>query len=296
MKAWIVFTTWLCFSIAAASSFTTIRYTTNGASVGSYQMFMTSLRRELSSGIRSHDILVTRRPSTITNRNRYLLVQLTGANSAETITIALNMENAYFIGYQADPRRSFFFRDSPTNIEAANSGLFDGTTKVRLQALDTHYINLGDRTRIPLGIITPIRTAINHLRLFNGVNVNASIRESVLVLIQVVAEAARFRVLQRGIEANVNDAFRPGGVVISYQNSWDAVSEQVQLAGADGRFRTPVQLQNENFTPRTVSTVAQVKPDMGLLHYSGPRIFGNHNNSVGVGDLLREQLQRLFKD
>ncbi|XP_065857728.1 ribosome-inactivating protein gelonin-like [Euphorbia lathyris] len=272
------------------SSFTTLQYTTNGASVGSYQTFITSLRRELSSGITSHGILVTRKPSTITKQNRYLLVQLTGANSGETITLALNRENAYFIGYQADARRSFFFNDSPPNVEAPNSGLFDGTTKARVSGLDTHYTSLGDRTKIPLGIITPIRTAVNNLRLFNGVNVSASIRESVLVLIQVVSEAARFKVLQRGIEANVNDAFRPRGVVISYQNSWDAVSEQVQIAGADGRFKTPVQLQNENFTPRIVSTVAQVKSDMGLLHYNNPRIFGDHNDYTGAEDLLQEPL------
>ncbi|XP_065857444.1 ribosome-inactivating protein gelonin-like [Euphorbia lathyris] len=289
MEAWIVFATWLCFSIVTASSFTTIPYTSNGASVGSYQMFMTSLRRELSSRTTNNNILVTRRPSTITNQNRYLLVQLTGANAGETITMALNMENAYFIGYKTNDGRSFFFKDSPTNIEAANSGLFDGTTKVRVQGLDTHYTSLGDRTKIPLGIMTPMRNAINNLRLFNGV-VTTSIRESVLVLIQVVSEAARFKVLQRAIEANINDAFRPKGVVISYQNSWDAISLQVQTAGADGRFRTPVQLQNEDFTPRTVSTVAEVKSDMGLLHYNGPQIFGNHNNSVGAGDLLREQL------
>ncbi|WCJ41751.1 Ribosome-inactivating protein SNAIf [Euphorbia peplus] len=248
-------------------SFPTIQYSTQDTSVGCYQLFMENVRRALASELTSHGIPVLRKSSAVTDDNKYLLVQLDSDSPTETITLALNVVNAYVFGYKADDSRSFFFKDAPAGVEAANNGLFDGTTKVRLMSQDSNYINLGDRTKHPLGISSPIKVAIRFLRQFDGEVIDEDFRRSFLVLIQIVAEAARFKFLQRQIEAHIYDSYKPEGVVISYQNGWDPISEQIQLAGADGSFPKQIQLENDDFIPRYVSNVAEVKADMGILLY-----------------------------
>ncbi|WCJ41750.1 Ribosome-inactivating protein gynostemmin [Euphorbia peplus] len=287
MSMQVIFATWLCCTIAIASSFPTVRYSTQDTSVGCYQLFMATVRRALASELTSHGIPVLRKPSDVTNDNKYLLVQLDGDSPTETITLALNVVNAYVFGYKADEGRSFFFKDAPAGVEAANNGLFDGTTKVRLMSQDSNYINLGDRTKYPLGISSPIKNAIDILRRFDGKIIDDNFRHSFLVLIQNIAEAARFKFLQRQIEADIYDSYKPQGIVISYENKWDLLSEQIQLAGADGAFPKQVQLENDDFTPRYVSNVADVKADMGILLYKG--------SGDRVGDKFQRREERIFE-
>nr|AAO15531.1 ribosome inactivating protein Euserratin 2 precursor [Euphorbia serrata] len=293
-KMWIVLATWLCCNIAISSclnapiNYPSVKFTTHLASVGSYQSFMSSLRKELDSGSESHDIPLLRKPTEITNNNKYLLVNLINYDSQLSITLAVTVVNVYVIGYKS-AGNSFFLKDAPSD---AKTLLFQGTNKITLSSVDSNYNNLGDRSKVGLGI-GPLSRSIDTLNKFNGVSVNNVFKESLLVVIQMVAEAARFKFIQLKIENNLLDEYKPKNDTISYENNWEKLSEQIQLSGTDGKFKKPVTLLYANGTDKIVSTVAQVKPDISILLYKGSSGITAAEEKVGeifAKDVMEEWL------
>ncbi|XP_065866355.1 ribosome-inactivating protein cucurmosin-like [Euphorbia lathyris] len=247
MKQWFLLATWLCFTFAIASSqnYPTVRFTTHLYTTGSYQNFITSLRNNLRSDTQSHGMLVLPNPSQVTYQNKFLLVELINYESKHSITLALYVVDVYVIGYKSEGN-SFFLKDAP---EGSEKLLFDGTEKVRLQ-LDSTYAKLGDRSKIPLGI-GALAAAIDILHNFDGRNVNDAFRHS------------------EYIKNNLEFGYTPKGDTISYENQWNSLSEQIQKSGSDGKFKTKVQVQNEDYSIKYVSSVAEVKPDIAMLLYKG---------------------------
>ncbi|XP_065868619.1 ribosome-inactivating protein cucurmosin-like [Euphorbia lathyris] len=264
----IVLATWLFCNIAIGSCLTapinyaSVRFTTDQASTGSYQSFLSSLRTELDSKYDSHDIPLLRKQSQITDSNKYLLVTLINHESKFNVTLAVMVVNVYVIGFRSGSK-SFFLSDAPDD---ANTLLFGGTTKTKL-SLSTNYQSLGDRSKVGLGI-GPLKKAINALYNFNGA-VSNSLKESLLVVIQMVAEAARFKYIEKQIDNYLLNEYKPKSDTLTLENSWDALSTQIQQSGSSGIFKTPVPLEYANGTKYSVSTVAQIKPDISLLLYKG---------------------------
>ncbi|XP_065866358.1 ribosome-inactivating protein cucurmosin-like [Euphorbia lathyris] len=283
MKVSILLATWLScsFLIASAINYSTVTFTTHLESVGSYQTFITSLRNKLQSGSKSHDIAVLRKESQITNQNMFLLVELINYDEKLSITLAVNVSDAYVIAYKSGAK-SFFLKDAPKVSEAL---LFDRTTKEPRLSVDTNYNNLGDRTKVGLGI-GPLGRAITALNKFDGVSVDATFRNSLLVVIQMVSEAARFKFIELQIENNITGQYKPKWDTITYENRWDRLSEQIQLSGTNGVFKTPVDLENADGTAKIVSNVADVKSDITILKY--------HGSGEGFGEeIVEEWLQVL---
>ncbi|XP_065866860.1 ribosome-inactivating protein cucurmosin-like [Euphorbia lathyris] len=265
MKQWFVLATWLFFTLVIASSqnYPTVRFTTHLYTTGSYQNFITSLRNNLRSVTQSHGIPVLRKPSQVTSQNKFLLVELINYDSKRSITLALYVVDVYVIGYKSEGN-SFFLKDSPKGSEDL---LFAGKEKVRLQ-LDSTYAKLGDRSKIPLGI-GALATAIDTLHNFDGRNVNDAFRHSLVVVAEMVAEATRFKFIEEYIKNNLEYGYTPKGDTISYENQWNSLSEQIQKSGSDGKFKTKVRVQNEDYSIKYVSSVAEVKPDIAMLLYKG---------------------------
>ncbi|XP_065865525.1 ribosome-inactivating protein cucurmosin-like [Euphorbia lathyris] len=287
-KMLIVLATWLFCNIAiglcqnAAINYPTVSFTTHLPSDASYKGLMSSLRKELDSDSESHDIPILRKPSAITQNNQYLLVDLINFNSKLSITLAITVVNVYVIGYKSGGN-SFFLKDAPSD---ANKLLFDGTIKKTLTTVDTNYINLGDRTKVGLGI-GPLNKAIDTLSKFNGVSVDKTFKDSLLVVIQMVAEAARFKFIQQKIHDNLLEEYKPQNDVLSLENSWEALSKQIQLSGSDGQFKTAVQLLNAAGAIYSVTNVAQVKSDISLLLYKGS---GRTVEEERSGEILAEEV------
>ncbi|XP_065865905.1 ribosome-inactivating protein cucurmosin-like [Euphorbia lathyris] len=260
----IVLATWLFCNIAIGSclktpiNYPSVTFTTHLASDGSYRDLMSSLRRELDSGSKSHDIPILRKSSEITKANQYLLVNLINYESKFNVTLAITVVNVYVIGFKSGSN-SFFLSDAPSD---ATSLLFHGTKPQKL-TVSTNYNILGDRSTVGLGI-GPLRKAIDTLYSFNGA-VTPAFKNSLLIVIQMVAEAGRFKYIQRQIENGLVEGYKPKSDTISLENSWAALSTQIQLSGTSGNFKTPVTLEYANGTKYNVLTVAQVKPDISIL-------------------------------
>ncbi|XP_065866356.1 ribosome-inactivating protein cucurmosin-like [Euphorbia lathyris] len=293
MKVSILLATWLSYSflIATAINYPTVTFTTDLGSVGSYQTFMTSLRNNLQSGSKSHDIAVLRKPSQITNQNMFLLVELINYDKQLSITVAVSVVNVYVIAFKSGTK-SFFLKDAPRGSEAL---LFDRTTKEPRLTVSTNYNNLGDRTKVGLGI-KALGGAIEILNKFDGKSVDAPFKESLLVVIQMIAEASRFKFIELQIENKIiDDEYLPKWDTISFENRWDKLSEQIQLSGTDGIFKTPVQLQNADRSAKVVSNVAQVKSDVTLMlyHGSGERVAEEKFEGIAAEEVVKEWLEVL---
>ncbi|XP_065868070.1 ribosome-inactivating protein cucurmosin-like [Euphorbia lathyris] len=283
----IVLATWLFCNIAIGSCLTapiiypSVTFTTHLASDGSYRELMSSLRSKLDSGSKSHDIPILRNPSEIRTDNQYLLVNLINYDSKFNVTLAITVVNVYVIGFKSGGN-SFFLSDAPKD---ATSLLFQGTKTQKL-TVSTNYQTLGNRLTVGLGI-GPLKKAINTLYNFNGASITTEFKNSLLVIIQMVAEAARFQYIQRQIENGLVEEFRPKSDTISLENSWAALSTQIQLSGTGGKFIKPVTLEYANGTKYNVSTVAQVKPDISILLCKGSgKTFGQEK----FGEIFVEKI------
>ncbi|XP_062076290.1 ribosome-inactivating protein cucurmosin-like [Humulus lupulus] len=244
------------------ASYSTVSFNTTfqDASVGFYQIFMRSLRMDLSSGTESYDIPVLRSKAAAVGDNQFVYVKL--FNPKISITFAVYTLNAYVVAYQVDSsRRCYFFKEAPAN---SKSLLFRSCTSKVDVNLATNYVNLGDREKTKLGF-KPLDQSLEEFQSFDSKDSTTSLRQNLLVVIQMVAEAARFKYIQKKIESNgFESGFLPKGDVISFENNWEVLSKAIQKS-KDGKFATPIKLLNENYTPRSVSTVAEVENDMGLL-------------------------------
>ncbi|XP_062076288.1 nigrin b-like [Humulus lupulus] len=272
MMMTMVVATWIWWSSMSAfgwarevplrASYSTVRFNTTfeDASGGFYRMFMQSLRSDLSSGTDSHDIPVLRSKDAAVGNNQFVYVQL--FNPSISITFAVYALNSYVVAYQVDASgRCYFFKEAPPKSQSL---LFNQcTTKVSVN-LETNYVKLGGREKTRLGF-KALDKSLEVFKNFNSKEPTDVLCQNLLVVIQMVAEAARFKNIQQLMEwKGFESGFLPGGYIISYENKWEDLSKAIQQS-KNGKFATPIQLLNEDYTPRNVSTVAEVQKDMGLL-------------------------------
>ncbi|KAL5697364.1 hypothetical protein ACHQM5_030792 [Ranunculus cassubicifolius] len=300
MKLQNAVATWICWSIAfgwasmfpLTASYNTVNFITTDVSVGYYQSFMQSLRRELSSGTLIHEIPVLRTTSAAVGDKQFVYVKLYSKPSdvKNAITFAIHALNSYVVAYQVDAeRRCYFFKETPPNSKTL---LFNQCTRKVDVNLRTNYGNLGDREKTRLGF-KPLDQSLEAFRRFDSTNPTDELGRNLLVVIQMVAEAARFKYIQLQLERKGFDSgFLPKGDIISFENNWEDLSKAIQRA-QNGKFPAAIQLQNEDYTPRSVSTVAEVKNDMGLLLHAATamsELESFEQRATTNGDLIQEYL------
>ncbi|KAI7999634.1 hypothetical protein LOK49_LG09G01845 [Camellia lanceoleosa] len=263
MKVWNVVATWVwwtalvgpawvCTSTVEDTKLTlrynTVRFTTENATKESYTQFMEALRDQLGSGYEAHTIPVLRDVSTVDTSQRFLLVELSNWGEA-TITLAVDVQNAYVVAYQAGDQ-SYFFRDAP---EVAFSNLFSDTQQSTFN-FNGSYVDLEGRSRqdredIDLGILA-LELAISSLRRSSSA-AESTIARSLIVCIQMVSEAARFRYIEQRVRQSITSAgyehFRPDAGMLSLENKWGTLSYAIQESN-QGVFSRPVQLQRPDYT------------------------------------------------
>ncbi|CAK7357159.1 unnamed protein product [Dovyalis caffra] len=247
--------------------YTVVSFTTADATRKSYSEFLQDLRGHLASGNKVHDIPVMREPSTVTESD--LLVEL--SNSLElSVTLAINVTNAYVVAYRASDQ-SYFFSDSKG---PAFSKLFTETKRDYL-SFTGNYIDLqriagAGRKDIPLGM-SALDQAITNLYYWRSGpgNTEYTVARSLLVAIQMVAEAARFRYIEnsvcRSIKATSN--FLPDEAMLSLENNWRALSTAIQQSN-QGVFARPVQLRKRDgtfFNVDSVTVTDSLISNLGLL-------------------------------
>ncbi|XP_060973583.1 ribosome-inactivating protein cucurmosin [Cannabis sativa] len=243
------------------ASYSTVVFNTkfSDVSVGSYQSFMQSLRRELSSGTTSYDIPLLRKKSEAVRDKQFVYVRL--ENQSFKITFAISALNSYVIGYQVDvEKRCYFFKEASSEAKAL---LFKESTRRVNVNLNTNYDNLGNRENVNLGFKS-LDNSLEAFKRFDSENPTNELRQILIVVIQMVAEAGRSKYIQQKMEwKGFESGFFPKGDILSYENKWEDLSKAIQNS-KDGSF-PKIKLQNEDYSDRYVSKVTDVKKDMALL-------------------------------
>ncbi|XP_048445179.1 ribosome-inactivating protein bryodin II-like [Pyrus x bretschneideri] len=231
-----------------------LSFSIKNATTTTYRTFIEALRAQLTAGgSTSHGIPVLRRRQDVTDDQRFVLVNLTNYDSY-TITVAIDVVNAYVVGYCAGTR-SYFLRDPATHPPPLHR-LFPGTTRTTLpfagdylglgraaqEALQQNtnrnraagsriHENIPMRERIPLGP-GELDNAISQLRYAESASSQAA---AFIVIIQIVSEAARFRYIQGQVRDRIRDGTSavPDPAMLSLENSWSNLSEQIQMVPAN---------------------------------------------------------------
>nr|2RG9_A Chain A, Beta-galactoside-specific lectin 1 chain A isoform 1 [Viscum album] len=224
-----------------------------------YFSFITLLRDFVSSGSFSNNIPLLRQSTIpVSEASRFVLVELTN-EGGDSITAAIDVTNLYVVAYQAG-QQSYFLKDAPRGAETQD---FTGTTRSSLP-FNGSYPDLeryaGHRDQIPLGIDQLIQS-VTALR-FPGGSTRTQAR-SILILIQMISEAARFNpILWRARQyINSGASFLPDVYMLELETSWGQQSTQVQHS-TDGVFNNPIRLA---LPPGNVVTLTNIRDVIASL-------------------------------
>lgn len=246
-----------------ASKSPIVNFSLMGATGKTYKEFIANLRKELT--VNSHKVYdIPVLPTTAKGLAQFILVNLTNYK-AESITVAINITDVYVLAYQAG-NKAYFLKDVP---KEAKDLLFKGITHEPTLSYKGNYDDLEryagkiSRENIELGF-SEFGSAIGNLFHFNA---GHSVPRSFIVIIQTIAEAARFKYIEQRISENVETKFKPDPGFLSLENRWSNLSEQVQKAQKrGGKFEHPVQVRSISNKPILVSDVdSPVVKGMALL-------------------------------
>nr|QCH00553.1 RIP3 [Vernicia fordii] len=298
MKSWIMVATWFCWAILFGFvnsvypeitaenkyplGFPTVSFTTttSSATPESYSEFLKALRNQLASGTLSYSIPLLLEESKVSNAQRFVLVTL--SNSEASTTLAVDVVNVYVVGYRVGDN-SYFFNDTSNQ---AFSDLFQNTLKTRFKFNGSYPAlkTLGaDRENVDLGIFSLDQAVFSLNKYSSQPN---QIAAPLVVVIQMVSEAARFTHIERKIKTNFFIRFRPLGDVLSLENKWSKLSSAIQGSNA-GVFKETVQLQKSDYTPFYVSKVEEIKPYIGLLLFDTETSLGQ-----AIGSFIEDFIQK----
>ncbi|KNA09328.1 hypothetical protein SOVF_154610 [Spinacia oleracea] len=237
----------------------TIRFNTDKATKDSYMKFIKDLYNALTDRAdRDGDIPIL--PSSLgpNNPGQYVHVEL--SNGRRSVTLAIDLSNVYVMGIQAG-NTAYFFKDVNKDIYKT---VFPGEG-IQREALPftSQYgamegaAGVDDRREIPLGI-SRLGQQIDQVH--NGGNRN--IARALITMIQMVAEAVRFRNIEQKVVATIQSdsqygEFYPDGLMLEWETSWGALSAAVQSA-VDGIFPSAVQLNFDGGQVQVIETVRQI--------------------------------------
>nr|Q41358.1 RecName: Full=Ribosome-inactivating protein SNAI; AltName: Full=Agglutinin I; Contains: RecName: Full=SNAI-A chain; AltName: Full=rRNA N-glycosidase; Contains: RecName: Full=Linker peptide; Contains: RecName: Full=SNAI-B chain; Contains: RecName: Full=TrSNAI; Flags: Precursor [Sambucus nigra]AAC49158.1 lectin precursor [Sambucus nigra]prf//2206328A NeuAc-gal/GalNAc-binding lectin [Sambucus nigra] len=212
-----------------------------------YEPFLRALQEKVILGNHTaFDLPVLNPESQVSDSNRFVLVPLTNP-SGDTVTLAIDVVNLYVVAFSSNGK-SYFFSGS-TAVQRDN--LFVDTTQEELNFTGNYtslerQVGFG-RVYIPLGPKS-LDQAISSLRTYTlTAGDTKPLARGLLVVIQMVSEAARFRYIELRIRTSITDAseFTPDLLMLSMENNWSSMSSEIQQAQPGGIFAGVVQLRDE---------------------------------------------------
>ncbi|KAJ6824017.1 uncharacterized protein M6B38_129355 [Iris pallida] len=293
MKAWMVLATtwvwwtaivgpvaWVCSSSLSVTagrrnnlSYDRVEFHVKDCTKKSYSAFIESLRTHLSGGTSEYNIPLMRAPDP-SGPQELLFVEIFDWDDL-SITLVVNLTNAYVIAYQAQDRY-YLLHDTPDNPQLYGSNPFRFPFTGRYGSLQT---TAGEhRENIDLGI-TELAQAVYTLYYWSPRTVGITpVARYLIVLIQMVSEAARFRTIEQRVRRNIirvgrYESFRPGVGMRYLENSWQDLSDAVQQSN-QGVFTTPVSLQTTDYDRIDIEDVDTTRTICGLallLYSCAPR-------------------------
>ena len=152
-----------------------------------YVRFINYIRDELVSGEMVYDIPRLQNPASLPDSDRFLHVALSNSNE-DLIILAIDKATVDIVGYRTKNKACFF---TDTNGPDTSS-VFPGITRYELP-FSSRYSGMeeiaGSRSKIYLGM-SELDECIKHL---HDLTDNSSLARCMLVTIQMVSEAIRYR-------------------------------------------------------------------------------------------------------
>ncbi|CAL4899618.1 unnamed protein product [Urochloa decumbens] len=221
-----------------------------------YGAFIAQLRKMLASGETMFKLAVLRSRASVTMSQRFVLVEITNY-AGETIELAVDVVNVYVVGYRVG-NDSFFTRPDDDDTKEAITHLFAGTERHMLPFYGS-YGSLqeaarANRENIALGA-SALDDSVRAMNLYATSLLTPMVLHSVarglIVCIQMISEAARFRHIEREVSSRIRRSVdsEPDPSVIDLENSWGPLSTAIQRSSNDGGvFDTPILLQRRNYS------------------------------------------------
>ncbi|XP_034200335.1 LOW QUALITY PROTEIN: abrin-d-like [Prunus dulcis] len=233
-------------------------FSTRNATPQTYRTFIDALRLRLTAGRpKSHGIPVLPRKEDVQNAQRFLLVDLTNSEN-NTITVAIDVVNAYVVGYAAGGR-SYFLAENAPNDRPPIQFLFPGTTRVPTLRFNGTYSGLsrGAEEAVPnIDEKTPVLEQIfprpnqldEAIGLLRGAVSQPEQALGFVVIIQMLSEAARFRQIEGLVRTTMKEEYDPlkrGLSLASLETKWSDLSEEIQTVPANQtRFHRTITVHN----------------------------------------------------
>ncbi|CAK7340055.1 unnamed protein product [Dovyalis caffra] len=200
---------------------------------------------------------------------RFLLVGL-NVTKEKSITLALDVNNVYVVGYLDDKYRAHVFFDAS---KIAKDSLWkDAKERLPIKYPSTYGGIEGKanpRSKVELGI-EKLKFAI--LSVFGKQQIKENLEAKLLLLsVQMVSEATRFKYIEKMVLNSIErkgtyKSFFPNPLVISLENSWQDLSKGVRNSNK-GVISPAVQLIDPNNKPFKVDKVQAVAPYLSLMNY-----------------------------
>ncbi|CAK7340053.1 unnamed protein product [Dovyalis caffra] len=258
-----------CCDMACALSFLEEETLLRQGTKSSYTTFVSSLRDKLKGNEEYYGIPMLPEPSKATDpEQRFLLVGL-NVTKEKSITLALDVNNVYVVGYLDDKYRAHVFSDASKIAE--DSLWKDAKERLPIKYPSTYGGIEGKanpRPKVELGI-EKLKFAI--LSVFGKQQIKENLEAKLLLLsVQMVSEATRFKYIEKMILNSIEGkgtykSFFPNPLVISLENRWQDLSKGVRNSNK-GVISPAVQLIDPNNKPFKVDKVQAVAPYLNIYN------------------------------
>lgn len=249
----------------------------------SYSKFIGDLRARLKDPNRSYFGVPMIRQY---DRLQYMYVGLESAQG-NSITLAIRMNDLYVDGYSYKYRgqlRARFLKLETTTIQQqVEKNLFtDATNNDKDIGYDGSYAQLQakaelDRMNLKLGSQN-LETYINEITYKDYTKPKEFIKTEarlLLIVIQMVPEAIRFKYIENKIKVNFFAGYAPDLRAIDLENNWGKLSKAITAANPQTGIIPKneldnLKLRNADGSMQNIQNVSDIKEDMGLLKYIAP--------------------------
>ncbi|KAK8508113.1 hypothetical protein V6N13_055565 [Hibiscus sabdariffa] len=251
-------------------------FTVTDATKSKYDVFIKDLLNAVKvhgSVVQGIPVLPSAKDMRPTDLHRYVMVELFSKDNkgvVQNVSIVIDATDLYLKGYRPGlGTKSYFFKSTPQDVRSL---FFPGTTRVSLP-FDGDYDSLegqagAHRDQIPLGF-GELKQKIENINRYEpkGASVK-KVADALIVCIEMVSEATRYKVIQQQIAAlaplvpgSSDRKLYPDALMQAYQTNWGQLSTAVlQSAKLDGTF-----IKSVTVAYLTYSNVASVRPVIAVL-------------------------------
>lgn len=266
-------------------AFTTVTFELDDGLSG-YSEFLTRLRDALEAPTKACGLQTT--VGSPSKGEEYIHVDIKFSNT-QWVTIGIDVMDMYVWGYKDNVKykgksRATFFKNTP---KVAKDNLFPDTTPRTTTFLSTYgslerYAKVG-RVDLELTLKNLKACIISVYGKPEKELDNAVEAKFVLIAVQMVAEATRFRFMEKGI-VNFDSSKAFKYKMVAFQNDWDPASQAIHKASPTCTTISPTLVISTIDYRQEVKEVDEIKDDMGLLKFKKSNTIQSISNDDGVVD------------